>query len=717
MSGGEAAVLGRAADIGVAADLASERQVSGSASEKADRSYRPEIDGLRAIAVGLVILYHAKIPLAGRNLFAGGFVGVDVFLVISGYLISSILLREIGAGSFGVVRFYERRARRILPALYAVLFAPLPAAWLLMLPETAKFYGGGLFSAAASVSNIFFWHETSYDAASGLTNPLLHTWSLGLEEQFYILFPGLLVLLHRYAPSRVGQWLAGITILSLLSAEAMTALAPEASFFLLPWRAWELGIGALLAFAELHRGRPKAHRLLPLLGLAMLLASLPLVTLQNHHPGIMTLLPTLGTAAVIRFGSTRDPAGRFLASRPMVAVGMLSFSLYLWHQPVFAFGRLFMVDEPTTTTKLAWIGLSALLAIATFRFVEQPMRDRRRVPTRTIWIVAAAGAALLILAGASLCRTQGAPARFDGATALIARAEHIEEADIFQGGKGCLNYVPSAGPCRFPGARPDGYSLLLLGDSHGRTLSGAAVQRVARSQLISSVTLLNRGGCPFLLGLNRIASGRPSCPESYNRARLDYAVGQPRAIAVLMMRLPVLVEHSSFDNGERGVEAGDPAHLAPVGEPYDSVASDRAIAASLTASVKALLADGVRVVLVYPVPEMGWNIPQKLLQISREEPAGHWLQSTQASVSHAGFRARVRRTLTMLDAVGSDPYLIRVYPENALCRADRCISHDGARIFYRDDNHLTQAGGDLLMAEIMAAIEQRWGLTAGGTSR
>lgn len=717
MIGSDAGILQRVPGVATISGRASRGQTAERPSGKKERGYRPEIDGLRGIAVMLVILYHAKIPIAGKDAFAGGFIGVDVFLVISGYLISSILLREIATGSFSLASFYERRARRILPALYVVLFATLPAAWLLMLPETAKFYGASLFSAAASVSNIFFWHETSYDAASGLTNPLLHTWSLGLEEQFYVLFPGLLILLHRYARSRVGEWLAGITVLSLVGAEVMTALAPEASFFLLPSRAWELGIGALLAFTEFHHGRPKAHPLLPLLGLGMLLGSLALLRLQDHHPGIMTLLPTLGTAMIIRFGGTQDPAGRLLASRPLVALGLLSYSLYLWHQPVFAFGRLVLVDEPTGTIKLAWIATAGLLALATFLFVERPMRDRRRVSVRTVWIMAATGAALLIVAGVSLYRLQGAPGRFTGPISLIARAEHIEEADIFQNGKGCLNYVPASGPCRFLGARPDGYSLLLLGDSHGRTLSGAAVKRLAGSPSVSSLTMLNRGGCPFLLGLNRIASGAPSCPASYNQARLDYALTQRGAIAVLMMRLPVLVEQSSYDNGERGVEPGEPAHLSAAGLPYDSVASDRLVATSLEQSVRALLSGGVKVVLVYPVPEMGWNIPYKLLQLSRNKPADRWLGPEQGSVSRASFRGRVRRTQTLLDGVGTNPNLIRIYPENALCRADRCISHDGARIFYRDDNHLSQAGGDLVMAEIMAAIEQRWGLAGAGVSR
>lgn len=681
-----------------------------------DVRYRPEIDGLRAVAVVLVLLYHAEVKIAGTAVFAGGFIGVDIFLVISGYLISSILLREIANGRFSVVNFYERRARRILPALYLVLFATLPMAWLLMLPETAKFYGASLLSAAASVSNIFFWHEISYDAASELINPLLHTWSLGLEEQFYILFPGLLILLHRYARSRIQQWLAAITLLSFLAAEATNAWAPGAAFFLLPARAWELGIGALLAYAELHHGRPAPHRWLPLLGLGLVCVGVPLLTLQNHHPGLATLLPTLGTAAVIRFGGTQDPAGRFLASQPMVAVGLLSYSLYLWHQPVFAFGRLNLVDEPTAMTKFAWICIATLLAALTFFLVERPMRNRSLVSPRAVWTLSTTGAVLLVLTGASLYHTQGAPWRFNGSTSPIAKAHHLAEADVLQGGKNCLNYIPATGACRFKGGASSGYSLLLLGDSHGRTLTGAAIARATSSPSIRSLSLLNRGGCPFILGLNRIDSGAISCPESYNKARLRYALSQPRPLAVVMMRLPPMVEQEAYDNGQGGIEQSTPAYLSKIDDPSNRKADDEVIASHLAASLRALLDRGAKVVLVYPVPEMGWNIPYKLLSLLREGPPGG-LSAVQASVSRASFRARTRRTAALLDTIGTDPNLIRVYPEHVLCRNDRCISHDGTRVFYRDDNHLSQEGGDMVMAAIMSAIEQRWGRGSGSTTR
>ncbi|KQX19487.1 MULTISPECIES: acyltransferase family protein [unclassified Sphingomonas] len=674
--------------------------------------YRPEIDGLRAIAVGLVILFHAQFRIAGVDPFPGGFIGVDIFLVISGYLIGLILLREMDAGRFSLLRFYERRARRILPALYVVLASTLPMAWWLMLPSELKTYGASLTSSVASVANIFFWQAGSYDAGDNLTTPLIHMWSLGVEEQFYLLFPALLLVVGRYARSWMMPILAGLTVVSLAVAETMTAYAPDASFYLLPSRIWELAVGAMLALHELDGGRervPFRCRSAPLVGLAAILACVPFMSTHHHHPGLLTLIPVAGTALIIRYAGHGDIASRWLASMPMVSIGLISYSLYLWHQPILAFGRLLRVDDAPTSVKLGWILLAILAAIATYHLVERPTRDRRRVGSRSIWIIAVAGGIALAAAGAALVVTNGAPGRFAAPLDAIARAEIVDEAGIMQRGLGCMNYVPARGPCVFRGADAGGYNLLLIGDSHARLLSGALIDRLDMSTSLASVTLLNRGGCLFLPGLVRVDDGVPSCPDAYNRARLDYALRQPRAVAVIMMRLPIVVERSRFDNGAGGAEPGNAPHLSAADGPYDRAASEERIRARIIGTVERLIQRGVKVVLVYPVPEMGWNIPRKLLQLARSEPAGAWLSPQQASVSRRQYLARSRRSHAMLDAVGVHPDVARVYPENLFCAGARCFSHDGTAIFYRDDNHLSRAGADRLVAAIGATIDDRWG--------
>lgn len=682
----------------------------------ADRaqSYRPEIDGLRAVAVSLVILFHAQFRIGGIDPFPGGFIGVDIFLVISGYLIGLILMREMDDGRFSLIRFYERRARRILPALYAVLFVTLPLAWWLMLPVELANYGGSLTSAIGSIANIFFWQTGSYDAGDNLTTPLIHTWSLGVEEQFYLLFPALLLGIHRFARAWKIPILAILGAISIAGAETMTAYAPDASFYLLPSRIWELAIGAMLALRELDRGRGRTTavtRWAPLAGLTAILVCVPFMSTHFHHPGLLTLVPVLGTAAIIRYGGPADPAGRWLSTMPMVSIGLISYSLYLWHQPILAFGRLLRVDEAPTSLKLCWILLAVVAAAATFQLVERPTRDRRCFGSRSIWIMAVVGGVALASAGGALMMAKGVPSRFAAPVDAIAKAEVIDEAGVMQHGLGCMNYVPARGPCIFEGRNADGYNLLLIGDSHARLLSGALIDRLDAHDGLASITLLNRGGCLFLPGLVRVDDDIPSCPDAYNRVRLRYALGQPHAVAVIMMRLPIVVEQSRFDNGSGGVEPGNAPHVSVSEGPFDRAVDDEVIRTSIIGIVERLIDRGVKVVLVYPVPEMGWNVPRKLLQIARTDPAGAWLSPEQASVPRSAFRARSRRSYALLDAVGVHPDIARVYPERSLCSGPRCISHDGTTILYRDDNHLSRAGADRLADAITSTIAARWGMS------
>jgi len=669
--------------------------------------YRPEIDGLRALAVTLVLLYHARFRIGPTDLFTGGFIGVDIFFVISGYLVGRIVIEEISDHRFSFVAFYERRARRILPALYCMLLFTLPAAWRLMLPQDMARYGQGLVASVASLSNIYFWRGGGYDTADILTNPLIHTWSLGLEEQFYMILPPVLLVLHRAVPVRAWIMVGGACAVSTLLAERVTAEWPAASFFLLPTRFWELGAGILLAMRGQDGVRRVARPWAPGLGLVLILGSLPWVSVHQHHPGIATLAPVLGTALIIAFAAD-DWATRLLSLRPITGLGLISYSLYLWHQPVFAFSRLHQAGDVSVGTKLTLMLLAIALATVSWLLVERPTRDRRRVSARAIWWIAGGGLALFGATGAFLAGTHGMPGRLPASAAEIAEGERVEEANIFQNGKGCLNYVAEMGPCIFRGARAHGSDFVLVGDSHANTLSRSFIDKMrAPLTAISSVTLLGRGGCIFLPGLVRVDEGLPSCPEQYNRIRMGYILAHPGSVVVVMMRLPLIIERARFDNGVGGVEPGDPPHIAPASGPYDVTASDATVRNGLAVLVRRMIKGGMKVVLVYPVPEMGWNVPRQLFRLARQN-GGAWTSSDAASVPYVRFRNRVRRSHDLLDEVGDSPNLLRIFPERLFCHAQLCVSHDGATVFYRDDNHLNRAGGDRLATEIVDQALRRW---------
>ncbi|PZQ46690.1 MAG: hypothetical protein DI556_19530 [Rhodovulum sulfidophilum] len=361
--------------------------------------YRSEIDGLRTVAVLPVILFHA-----GFEVFSGGFVGVDVFFVLSGYLITSIIAREMAEGRFSIRRFYERRARRILPALYFVMLVTLPISFQLMLPDEFAEFCRTFLSVIVFASNIFFWQTTNYFSRSAEENPLLHTWSLAVEEQYYMLFPLALLLLWRWRYRGAFWGVAALTLGSLALSEVAWRVAPVPNFFLLPTRAWELGIGALAAL-HLNRIGPDAPRArhgdaLAALGLAMVIASVFVYSPRTPFPSVYALLPTVGTVLVILHGRSDASVGRLLSLRPIVFIGLISYSAYLWHQPLFAFARLASFGPPSPVLMLALSVLSLGLATLSWRFVEQPFRDRTRMPAGAILRYGLVSSAALLLIGA-----------------------------------------------------------------------------------------------------------------------------------------------------------------------------------------------------------------------------------------------------------------------------------------------------------------------------
>ncbi len=367
--------------------------------------YRPEIDGLRALSVSAIVMFHA-----GFAFPSGGFLCVDVFFVISGFLITSIILNELDAGTFSFLNFFEMRARRILPALVLMIFCCLPFAWFWLLPDDMRSFSRSLFGVATFLSNVIFWTETGYFDPGADLKPMLHTWSIAVEEQYYIIFPVIMVAIFRFGYRSAVLWLAIPFVASLAAAEWAAYNAPSAGFYLLPMRAWELLIGSFAALYRRNRGRrPRmSGRSLAAetLGLAMICAAIFFYTDETPHPSVYTLLPTIGAALVILFSRHGSPIHLVLASRPLVGIGLISYSLYLWHFPVFAFYRyrtsLAPADGPWPILIVAILALSYL----SWRYVEMPFRNSDVVSRPVIlgFGVASMGALALLGAGGEATR-------------------------------------------------------------------------------------------------------------------------------------------------------------------------------------------------------------------------------------------------------------------------------------------------------------------------
>ena len=301
--------------------------------------YRREIDGLRALAVLPVIFFHAGFPT-----FRGGFVGVDVFFVISGYLITTIILAELEQGKFSIINFYERRARRILPALFLVMFVCLPLAWLWLLPQEMKSFSQSLVAVSAFASNVLFWRTSGYFETAAELKPLLHTWSLAVEEQYYLLFPVFLMLTWRLGKRWIVGLLACVFVVSLAAAQWNAVAKPTATFFLLPTRGWELLVGAFVAlYFSKDRNKIPAKLLCEVggaVGFVLITYSIFAFDKQTPFPSFYALVPTIGTALIILYATQSTLVGQLLGNRVCVGVGLISYSAYLWHQPLFAFARL-----------------------------------------------------------------------------------------------------------------------------------------------------------------------------------------------------------------------------------------------------------------------------------------------------------------------------------------------------------------------------------------
>ena len=333
--------------------------------------YRPEIDGLRALAVVPVILFHA-----GFELFSGGFVGVDVFFVISGYLITTVLIEDLENKRFSIVNFYERRARRILPALFFIMILCVPFAWILLSGPSLHKFGNGLIGVSLFLSNVVFWKQKGYFDQSSELNPILHTWSLAVEEQYYVLFPIFLVLAWRFGKNRVFWMIVLMAAISLLLSEWGWRNKGTANFYLAPTRAWELLAGSIAAFVIHNRGVQK-NNLLALLGLAAIIFSIFSYNESTPFPSVYALVPVLGVILIVLYAEKETLAAKFLSTKVFVSTGLISYSVYLWHQPVFAFFRIY-----TNQISLHWL-LTLVLIIITFllsyvswRFVEKPFRNR-----------------------------------------------------------------------------------------------------------------------------------------------------------------------------------------------------------------------------------------------------------------------------------------------------------------------------------------------------
>lgn len=635
--------------------------------------YRAEIDGLRAIAVLSVVLAHANF-----SAFGGGFIGVDVFFAISGYLITTVILDEYAKGTFSLLGFYERRARRILPALFFVLLCTVPAAWMWLLPNAYEAFSKSLMMTTLSLSNIYFLKKTDYFAPDSTEVPLLHTWSLGVEEQFYVLFP--LIFLFRLKIRTIFKILLAAAITSLVVSEFGARYFPSTNYYLLPTRVWEILAGSLCAFSVFGRTR-RSNGTLALAGVVLVVVAVFLFDPTTRVPSFAALLPVGGTCAFLLFASSETWTGRLLSFSPLVWIGRISFSIYLWHQPVFAFWRIRSSEPPSQWTMCFLIVVVLALAAFSWWFIEQPFRYGK-AGIRKVATVAATCAVVLVGFGAWGDLKEGLPFRLAPDVRNFIKETTWSENCLFQVKDG-IPAVPDR-KCVFNANAGTTYAV--WGDSIGASMSPALLDALQLRRI--GMIQLTHGFCAPIIGVSTARDeGAANC-DAFNQRALGYLTQSKVDTVVLaaswvnFFNSPYLqIDGSEYSRNDIPVSA---------------------IAKSLQETVRALEASGKRVVIIYPSPRFDKPVVEVM--------AGRIVKGDAApdfEYAASDFKTNTARAYSVLDAAVPDN-ATKVFPQQIFCnrwQEDMCFFGRDGVAYIADRGHYTKAGAAMIVNQLMRKLQ------------
>ncbi|RLL55870.1 acyltransferase, partial [Mariprofundus sp. EBB-1] len=635
--------------------------------------YRSEIDGLRAIAVIPVIFFHA-----GFEYFSGGFVGVDVFFVISGYLITTIILSEKEQGTFSLINFYERRARRILPALFLVMLVSLPFAWALLLPADMKDFSQSLVAVSSFASNILFWQETGYWETASELKPLLHTWSLAVEEQYYVLFPLFLMLMWRFRKRWILSSFMVVAIISLSVAQWGAYSSPSATFYLLPTRGWELAIGAAIAFYFLYRKREMRTLLshqsideaLAFIGLLMIGYSVFEFDETVPFPSLYALIPTIGAGLIIIFASSQTLVGRLLSTKPFVAIGLISYSAYLWHQPLLTFARHRSLTEPSELSLAVMAALSLPLAYLSWRFVEKPFRQKNRFSRKAVFTFSTVGTALFIIIGLTGHMTNGFDGRSNqGKLTTGAIQKKLEVNDGLS--DTCVDSFTLSPDCR----TSDNPEVLIWGDSFAMHLT----QGIIASNPDAKIIQMTKSMCgPFF----DIAQINSICTKKWANGCLEFN-GKVRDWLKTNNTVQYVVLSSPFTQ-----YIGAHNKLLFRNGKIERVKIDQVIV-EFKKTLDELKSMGLNPIIFSPPPANGYNLGRCLALADWRD-----LNLDECNYQEEAIAENRIKVYEFLTVIEKEYRVIRL--EEFLCDNEICKTHLDSNYIYRDVGHLSREGSAAL---------------------
>jgi peptidoglycan/LPS O-acetylase OafA/YrhL len=653
--------------------------------------YREDINGMRAVAVLAVVVFHAW-PSA----LPGGFVGVDVFFVISGYLISLVIFTAQAQGRFSLYEFYSHRVRRIFPALAVVLLSLLVVGWFVLLADEYKLLGRHTAAGALFLANFAFWREAGYFDIQSELKPLLHLWSLGIEEQYYLIWPLFLMFLWK----RKSLMLIMMVVSALVSFGGNLWLVQghvSAVFYFPFTRAWELIVGGILAWAVYSGKWPRDRsdgsgplHLVSLIGILLLAASIVLIDQAQSFPGWRAAVPVLGTVLLLAAGPTAIVNRYVLSNRLMVAIGLISYPLYLWHWPLLSGARILDARAPSAALAAGAVHVALVLATLTYLLIEKPVR---RMPA-CVYVPLLGGAmATMAIAGVVIVAQDGFPGRMQGYQEKVAQIRWALEAD-----PACKTAIAvQSRYCRItdPTHAP---TAAVVGDSHANRLFEGLGPRFAQYQ--GNLLQLGEGGCLPFWNLEGGAMGaEDTCSKRIN-AQLDFLLADPDIRTVVLTgRGPLYISGVGFGEVEKNTRT-----FLRASEASGDLSYHQLYLEAMRNTVSRFLKSGKKVVFVIDNPELGFDPlscvklrPVQLLAKLRDPCA----------VPRPLVDARNQEYMSIVRQVSMEfPEMIVIDPKRVLCDAEYCWAMKNKELLYMDGDHLNRAGARLVAKNMPALVFQ-----------
>lgn len=634
-------------------------------------TYRADIDGLRAIAVLSVLFTHL-----GINSFSGGFVGVDIFFVISGYLITTIIVKQIKSNNFSILSFYDKRIRRIFPALFVVIVFTIFLSYVLLLPDDFKNFGQSIVATSIFSSNVLFWMESGYFSSASEFKPLLHTWSLGVEEQFYVFFPLLLLFLYKYFFKYLKAIIVVIAVFSFLLSIYGIFNAPAATFYLIPTRAWELMIGSILALNMIPKNNnSNINNFFALLGITMIILSIFTYDKSIVFPGYNALFPTIGAFLIIFSYHEKNIISKLLSIKPMVFIGLISYSLYLWHWPIIVFYKYYKGESLNYFETIVILLLSIIMAYLTSKYIENPFRNKNFISRKKVFLFYILLSTSIIFIGLFINYSKGMkvriPENIKDKLILNEKAktdwDYPYECDNYRKD---INRIQDVNMCKIENSKDK--KVFIWGDSHAEMY-----YTIFKNEKKKDYIFATSGGCLPVRGFNRIESGY-YC-DNFNETIFNHIIKSNYETVIISSRWDYIGNKLNHTKGKSKVA---------IKNLYKKLEND----------IIKIKNSGKKVVIVLPLPRYK-NSPPIIMQKRL------WFKNSEKFEIERDSEKIVKEIKNQLIDISVNTNSKIIDHEKILCKNDNCIYELNDVSIYKDSIHLTSQGAYLMKPYFMETLK------------